>query len=87
VRNAAGEPESAVAVEGLLELRSRGFSAQDGGSGTAVIATETFIEELREEKIASRAEGLARQTRDETQIVDTPPARRCANASKRFSAG
>lgn len=50
VRNAIGEPESAVAVEGILELRNRGFTPKSVGADRGY-HTETFIEELREERI------------------------------------
>ena len=52
VRNAVGEPESAVAVDGLLELRNRGFTPKTVGADRCY-HTETFIEELREEKIVA----------------------------------
>jgi len=51
VRNAVGEPESAVAVDGVIELRNRGFTPKSVGADRGY-HTETFIEELREEKIA-----------------------------------
>lgn len=50
VRNAVGEPESAVAVDGILELRNRGFTPKSVGADRGY-HTETFIEELRTEKI------------------------------------
>ena len=50
VRNAIGEPESAVAVDGMIELRNRGFAPKSVGADRGY-HTETFIEELREEKI------------------------------------
>jgi transposase len=52
VRNAVGEPESAVAVDGILELRNRGFAPKTVGADRGY-HTETFIEELREEKITA----------------------------------
>lgn len=50
VRNAVGEPESAVAVDGVIKLRNRGFKPMRVGADRGY-HTETFIEELREEKI------------------------------------
>jgi hypothetical protein len=50
VRNAVGQPESAVAVDGMIELRNRGFAPRSVGADRGY-HTETFIEELREEKI------------------------------------
>ncbi len=50
MRNAIGEPESAVAVDGVLELRNRGFMPKTVGADRGY-HSETFIEELREEKI------------------------------------
>jgi transposase len=46
VRNAIGEPESAVAVDGVLELRNRSFTPKTVGADRGY-HTETFIEELR----------------------------------------
>lgn len=50
VRNAIGEPESAVAVDGILELRNRGFRPKSVAADRGY-HTEEFIEGLREEKI------------------------------------
>lgn len=50
VRNAIGEPESSVAVDGMIELRNRGFNPTSVGADRGY-HTETFIEELREENI------------------------------------
>ncbi|HVU23722.1 MAG TPA: IS5 family transposase [Opitutus sp.] len=50
VRNAVGEPESAVAVDSVLELRNRGFTPKTVGADRGY-HTETFIEELRAEQI------------------------------------
>lgn len=60
VRHAVGAPESAVAVDGVIELHNRGFTPQSVGADRGY-HTETFIEELREEKIVPHpgAHGLA----------------------------
>lgn len=50
VRNAIGEPESAVAVDSMIELRNRGFRPKSVGADRGY-HTEEFIEGLREEHI------------------------------------
>jgi len=50
VRKAVGEPESAVAVDGIVELRNRGFKPKSVGADRGY-HTEEFIDELREEGI------------------------------------
>ena len=50
VRNAIGEPESQVAVDGLSELRNRGFKPRSVGADRGY-HTEEFIEGLREEQV------------------------------------
>jgi len=60
VRNAVGEPESAVAVDGVIELRNRGFQPKSVGADRGY-HTETFIEELRAEKIEPHPALMARR--------------------------
>lgn len=50
VRSAVGAPESAVAVDGMIELRNRGFTPKSVGADRGY-HTEEFIDELRAEKI------------------------------------
>ena len=60
VRNAVGEPESAVAVDGLIELRNRGLEPKRVGADRGY-HTETFIEELRAEQIEPHPALMARR--------------------------
>lgn len=50
VRNAVGEAESAMAVEGIGALKNRGFSPKSVGADRGY-HTETFIDELRAEGV------------------------------------
>ena len=52
VRNAVGEPDSTVAVDGLLELGNRSFTPKSVGADRGY-HTETVIEELRPEQIVA----------------------------------
>ncbi len=41
VRNAVGKPESAVAVDGVLELRDRGFTPKTVGADRGYLAVDS----------------------------------------------